>query len=148
MLEIELTNRANVDSFRQCRKKIALLPYCLQDWSGSCESSMGDLEYVCRKCSKKCCINRVSTLLQEHDISAYIWMTGKIKKLKPIVRSNSGLGGLGIACVPELVHGMRSSARLGITVVGLPLDANRCIRWTGTFYQNSVNLKQLERLVG
>lgn len=147
MLEIELTNRANIDSFKRCQRKVALLPYCLQDWTGSCKSSMGDIDYVCRKCSKKCYINKVTSLLKERDISAYIWMSGDIKRLKSIGKSGERLGGLGIACVPELVHGMRSSARLGITVVGLPLDANRCIRWTGTFYQNSVNLTQLRRLV-
>jgi hypothetical protein len=147
MLEIELTNRANIDSFRRCGRKIALLPYCLQDWSGSCKSSMGDFDYVCRKCSKKCYINRVTSLLKEHEVSAYIWMSGDLKKLKSISKSGNRLGGLGIACIPELVHGLRSSAELGIAVVGLPLDANRCIRWTGTFYQNSVNLAQLARLV-
>ncbi len=147
MLEIELTNRMNTDSFRKCERKMALLPYCLQDWSGSCRSSMGDFDYVCRKCSKKCYINRVTALLGENDIPAYIWMSGDIKRLKSISKSGDRLGGLGIACIPELVHGLRSSAKVGMTVVGLPLDANRCIRWTGTFYQNSVNLAQLDRLV-
>ncbi len=147
MLEIELTNRMNTDSFRKCERKIALLPYCLQDWSGSCRSSMGDFDYVCRKCSKKCYINRVTALLRENDVSAYIWMSGDIKKLKSISKSGGRLGGLGIACIPEIVHGMRSSAKLGIAPVGVPLDANRCVRWTGTFYQNSVNLEQLAGLV-
>ena len=147
MLEIELINRLNMDSFRKCGRKIALLPYCLQDWSGSCKSSMGDFDYMCRKCSKKCYINRVTALLRDHEVSAYIWMSGDIKKLKAFSKSGDRLGGLGIACVPELVHGLRSSAKLGITVVGLPLDANRCIRWTGRFYLNSVNLARLAGLV-
>src|SRR5512136_835643 len=100
MLGIELLNRINYDSFMECQKKIALLPYCLQDWSGSCKSSMGDLDYVCRKCSNKCYINRTSSLLRAHGISAYIWMTGDLKKLKRLPKSGGRLGGLGIACVP------------------------------------------------
>lgn len=147
MLEIELVNRINHDSFMECQKKIALLPYCLQDWSGSCKSSMGDLDYVCRRCSNKCYINRVSSLLREHGISAYIWMSGDLKKLKRLPKSGGRIGGLGIACVPELVMGMRSCEPLDIPAIGLPLDANRCIRWTGSFHQNSVNLKRLESLV-
>jgi hypothetical protein len=147
MLEIELVNRINHDSFKECQKKIALLPYCLQDWSGSCKSSMGDLDYVCRRCSNKCYINRVSSLLREHGIAAYIWMSGDLKKLKRLPKSGGRIGGLGVACVPELVMGMRSCEPLGIPVIGLPLDANRCIRWTGSFHENSVNLKRLEGLV-
>lgn len=147
MLEIELLNRINYESFRECQKKIALLPYCLQDWSGSCKSSMGDLDYVCRRCSSKCYINRTTSLLKEHGISAYIWMTGDLKKLKRLPKSTGRVGGLGIACVPELVMGMRSCEPLGIPVIGLPLDANRCIRWTGSFHENSVNLRRLENLV-
>ena len=146
MLEIELANRVNLDSFRGCEKKIALLQYCLQDWSGKCKSSMADFDYVCRSCSKRCYINRVSSFLREHDVTAYIWMAGDIKKIRQLQKSTGKLGGLGIACVPELVHGMRSCAPLGIPVIGIPLDANRCIRWTGTFYQNSVSLSELQRL--
>lgn len=34
-----------------------------------------------------------------------------------------------------------------IPAVGIPLDANRCIRWMGSFHENSVNLEQLELLI-
>jgi hypothetical protein len=58
------------------------------------------------------------------------------------------VGVLGIACIPELVSGMRMCAGAGLPVVGIPLDANRCARWWGEFYYNTVNLRQLERLLG
>jgi hypothetical protein len=147
MLEIELVNRANNEAFRRCERRIALLPYCLQDFSGRCKSSMGDLDYVCRSCSSKCYINRVATALKERGISPYIWMSGDLKKLKKLPGAGGSLGGLGIACVPELVMAMRSCATLGIPALGLPLDANLCIRWTGSFHQNSVNLARLDRLI-
>ena len=57
------------------------------------------------------------------------------------------LGVLGIACVPELTFGMRSCRSKGIAVVGIPLNANRCIRWFGEFFPNSVDIDELERLV-
>jgi hypothetical protein len=69
------------------------------------------------------------------------------KKLKTVIESNNTFGVLGIACIPELVWGMRRCGRYGIPVVGIPLDANRCIRWMGSFNANSVNLEQLEKLV-
>ena len=60
---------------------------------------------------------------------------------------NKSLGVLGIACIPELVRGMRSCMKKNLSVVGIPLDANRCVRWMGNFNPNSVNLEMLESLV-
>jgi hypothetical protein len=104
MLEIELTNRVFAEEFRKAHRKIALLPYCLQDFSVSCMSEKAGFDYQCRHCSAKC-------------------------------------------CVPELTFGMRSVRKKGLPVVGIPLNANRCIRWFGEFFPNSVDLEQLSRLV-
>lgn len=54
---------------------------------------------------------------------------------------------LGIACLPELINGMRLCRKNSIPVVGLPLNANRCIRWFGKFFPNSVDLEELRKLV-
>jgi hypothetical protein len=35
-----------------------------------------------------------------------------------------------------------------VPVVGIPLDANRCARWWGEFHHNTVNLQQLDKLLG
>ena len=57
-------------------------------------------------------------------------------------------GILGIACIPEgLVWGLRKCQEYHIPAIGLPLDANRCARWMGSFHENSVNLEELERLI-
>jgi hypothetical protein len=148
MLEIELVNRIYRENFMNCERKIAFLPHCLKDFKNGCKSSMGDIDYVCRGCSKVCFLNRVSTLLRQHGVDAYIWMGSDLKKLKGLSHSGRRIGGLGIACVPELVMGMRESLRLGLPTVGVPLSANRCARWMGDFYDNSVSLEKIVQLVG
>jgi hypothetical protein len=148
MLEIELTNRIFARDFKNSGKKIALLPYCLKDFKVNCKSQPDDFDYRCGHCSKNCHENYVSLLLKHHNIDAYIWMGADLKKIaKAAGESRTSPGILGIACIPELVWGMRKCAGYGIPVVGLPLDANRCIRWMGSFNPNSVNLEQLEKLV-
>jgi len=57
-------------------------------------------------------------------------------------------GVLGIACIPELISGMRRCRKNNIPVVGIPLNANRCIRWFGEFFPNSIDLDELEKLLG
>ena len=42
---------------------------------------------------------------------------------------------------------MRQCRRNNIPVPGIPLNANRCIRWYGEFFQNSIDLDELEKLL-
>jgi hypothetical protein len=148
MLEIELTNRQFLADFRKADKKIALLPYCLQDFSVNCKSERNGFDYQCRHCSARCYQNQASIILKKHDIEPYIWMGGDMKQLaKYTIKEKRTFGVLGIACVPELLWGMRNCRKNRIPVIGLPLNANRCIRWFGEFFPNSIDLDELEKLV-
>jgi hypothetical protein len=75
-------------------------------------------------------------------------MEGDMKQLaKYTLKENRTFGVLGIACIPELTWGMRNCRKNNIPVIGIPLNANRCIRWFGEFFPNSVDLRELENLV-
>jgi hypothetical protein len=148
MLEIELTNRLYGPDFIKADKKIALTPYCLQDFSVSCRADKKDFDTQCRHCSPGCFQNEASKILKKNKVEPYIWMGGDIKKLaRKTLKNGQSFGVLGIACVPELIWGMRRCRQYKIPVVGLPLNANRCTRWFGEFFSNSVNLTELEKLV-
>ncbi len=148
MLEIELTNRRNRDAFLAADRKISLQPYCLQDFSVKCKALKSGPGHRCRSCSKLCRQNHLSRLLSENNVEPYIWSgTGLPQLVRETVKSGRTLGVVGIACVPELAAGMRMMGKYGLPVVGLPLNANRCIRWYGEFHPNSVDMQQLERLV-
>jgi len=148
MLEIELTNRLSREEFLKADRKIALMPYCLQDFSVSCKSAKNGFDYQCKHCSVKCFQNHASRILEAHKIEPYIWTGGNMKHLaKYTFNEKRTFGVLGIACIPELTFGMRQCRRNNIPVVGIPLNANRCIRWYGEFFQNSVDLDELEKLL-
>lgn len=148
MLEVELMNRAFGDRFRVAGRKLAFLPHCLRDLDASCRAAPADIDYACRGCSLQCNVNAVSALLRENGVEPYIWMQARLKALfRKLKQEEGGLGVLGIACVPELVRGMRMCHKLGVPVVGAPLNANRCARWMGTFNPTSVEMKEVERLV-
>ena len=148
MLEIELMNRACVHGFRSARRRLAFLPHCLRDLDANCRSAPQNIDYVCKGCSTICHVNAVSTLLRENRIEPYIWMEAGLKKLfRELKDKEGGLGVMGIACVPELVRGMRMCAKLSVPVVGVPLNANRCGRWMGEFLPTSINLDAVGRLL-
>jgi hypothetical protein len=142
MLEIELTNRANDEQFLKARRKLAFLPHCLRDLEAACRSAPNDIDYACKGCSIRCNVNAVSTLLRQHGIEPYIWMQANLRSLFRELKivEEGGLGVMGIACVPELVRGMRMCSKLDIPVTGVPLNANRCARWMGQFLPTSVEL--------
>jgi hypothetical protein len=148
MLIIELANRAWGEAFRTAKRKLAFLPYCLRDLTAKCKSGPGDLDYVCKGCSKDCFVNRVSRLLKDAQVEPYIWMNASLKSLlKDLKNREESIGVLGVACVPELFHGMRLCMGLDIPVVGIPLNANRCMRWMGEFHPTSVDLEALRKVV-
>ncbi|MBU2507229.1 MAG: DUF116 domain-containing protein [Bacteroidetes bacterium] len=148
MLKIELVNRLHKKEFNKCENKIALLPHCLRDLTRECKSQPDDFDYLCKSCSKDCFINEISKLLLKNNIKPYIWMSADLKKLfKDPQSRNKSLGVLGIACIPELESGMRKCMKSGVPVLGLPLNANRCRRWFGEFYPNSINFERLKKLI-
>ena len=148
MLEVELTNRLNKIEFRKAGRKVALLPYCLQDFTVDCRSEKLGFDYQCRHCSPGCYQNYTSRILRANNIEPYIWQSGNMKKLaKETLLEKKSFAVLGIACIPELINGMRGCRKNSIPVMGLPLNANRCIRWFGKFYPNSVDLDELSRLL-
>jgi hypothetical protein len=148
MLEIELVNRIYKETFKRCDYKFALLPHCLRDFRPDCSSVSGDVESVCKGCTKECFIHLGSLLLKRYKIKPYISITIEQEKLfKKLKAEHASIGALGIACIPELVMGMRLCIRLGIPPVGIPLDANRCARWMRQAHESSFNLKELEELV-
>jgi len=148
MLEIELVNRIYTGQFRSCSKKYAFLPHCLRDLSADCRSAQRDIDYVCKGCSENCNVNHASKTLRLHGVKPYIWMTANLSALfRRLKKEGNSLGVLGIACIPELVRGMRMCLKYDVPVVGIPLDANRCARWWGEFHWNTVNAAKLESLL-
>ncbi len=148
MIEIELVNRIYKEAFKKSKYKFALIAHCLRDFRPDCRSAEGDIESVCKGCTKECFVHLASLLLNKYDIHPYISLSIDLDKLFKKIRSeHQSVGALGIACVPELTDGMRSCIKLDIAPVGIPLDANCCARWMGQAQENSFSLEELESII-
>jgi hypothetical protein len=148
MFEIELVNRMYKEAFRNSSYKFALIAHCLRDFRPNCRSVPGDIESVCQGCTKECFVQLGGLLLKQYNIHPYISLTMDLEKLfKRLKTEHQSIGALGIACVPELVHGMRLCIKMSIPPVGIPLDANRCARWMGKAHESSFNLDELDNLI-
>lgn len=149
-LEVELTNRLHVEGFKAAGTKIAFLPHCLRErFDEDCKIRVEGLDYVCTGCTPGCYVDAVSRVLRLESVQPYIWMQADLSRvLKEGARRPGGLGVLGIACLPELVAGMRRCEKARVPVVGLPLDGNCCARWWSTMGETSVDVGRLRRLLG
>ena len=148
MLEIELINRIYKEAFKKSEYKFALIPHCLRDFRPECHSVTGDIDAVCMGCTQECFINLGSLLLKEYGINPYISIEMDQERLfRKLKAKHPSIGALGIACIPELVRGMRLCIKLGIQPVGIPLNANRCRRWMKITQESSFSLEELEELI-
>lgn len=148
MLEIELVNRVYRRQFNASRYKFALIAHCLRDFRPECRSVSGEMESVCTGCTSDCYINLGSILFKRFGIEPFISVTMDLEGLfRRIKAGHKSAGALGIACVPELVNGMRLCIDLGIPPVGVPLDANRCARWMGSARETSFTMRALNKLL-
>lgn len=148
MLEIELTNRINRESFSKAPWRMALIAHCLRDFREGCQSRRGDIEDQCTHCDLDCYVNMGSKLLERYQVHPYISVSMDHRRLFTRLKDDHPeMGVLGIACVPELVMGMRLCESLSIPAIGVPLDANRCSRWLEECLETTFNLGELERLI-
>ncbi len=148
MLEIELTNRISRQSFLDAPWRMALIAHCLRDFREDCRIQRGDVEAQCTHCQSACYVNLGSKLLEKYGIHPYISMSMDHRRLfRELWDKHPGMGVLGIACVPELVAGLRLCESMDIPAVGIPLDANRCSRWLGECLETTFNLEELEKLI-
>jgi len=148
MLEIELTNRINRESFSRAEYKIALIPHCLRDYHDHCRMVPGDVEATCSHCNEECFVHLGSLMLENYGIKPHISVSMDHDTLfKKLKTEHPNMGVLGIACIPELVEGMRLCRKLDIPAMGVPLDVNRCQRWLGRTLESSFNLKALKKLL-
>jgi hypothetical protein len=148
MLEIEIVNRIYKEAFKNSEYKFALIPHCLRDFRPECQSVPGDIEAVCMGCTEECFINLGSLLLKKYGINPYIAVEMDQERLfRKLKAEHPSIGALGIACVPELVRGMRLCIKLDIPPVGIPLNANCCSRWMKITQESSYSLEELEELI-
>jgi hypothetical protein len=86
--------------------------------------------------------------MKQRNITAYIWREADLKKVFKLAKSTGeSVAAFGVACIPELVNGLRLCEKYDVPAIGVPLDANRCVRWMGDFYPNSVNEKKILSLL-
>ena len=148
MFEFELVNRIHKNKFQEANFMIALLPYCLKETQTKCKANSEEIDFVCSGCLQTCYINKLSKVLKDQGVNPYILSSGNLKPIfSKLARKHGSIAVLGISCIVELIRGMRFCMKANLPVIGIPLNANRCPRWMGGFFETSVDLSALEKIL-
>ncbi len=68
------------------------------------------------------------------NIKAYIWREADLKKIFKIARSSGeNIGAFGVACIPELVNGMRLCDKYDVPAIGIPSGCKQMRSVDGRF---------------
>ncbi|MFC1731307.1 DUF116 domain-containing protein [candidate division KSB1 bacterium] len=159
MLTVEVMNRSWREFFVNTDRKIVVLPMCLNAAKYRCESEYIEeigLHY-CASCAKKCAVQAITQAWHgKNGIEVYttVSMTsGQPDQefevvFEKLMKKNASAGVLGVACLVELVLGMKKAIDAGIPAQGVPLSYNSCARWTGgELITTDVHLEKINEIL-
>jgi len=129
LLEIEQLNRLNLASVRKLKRKALLLPHCSRkhmDFHCKARFDASMSSYFCQACSSDCPVNQAVKASRGRGYDVYILPGGSC--LKKILTKKKYRGVLGVACCEEmkLAEGLLKGS--GITLAGLSLLKNGCVK--------------------
>lgn len=142
MLTIEILNRSWKKHFIDTQHKIVVLPLCLNKKKESCKAVYAEEIglHKCIRCTPGC---KTNSLLQKWDGKKGIEIYTTVSRdslqrdeefeivFQNLLKKHKSVGVLGVACLVELVMGMKTAIDSGIPPQGVPLLYNSCSRWTG-----------------
>ena len=147
MLEIEIMNRINKEAFLKAHGKIALFPHCLRYLSKSGQGFHAGEKNLDNSHAKRF-LNHVSNIFLDFGIDAYLWMSSSLKSVFKVLKSNrEHFAVIGIASIPEIYTSMQKCMKIGVPMLGVPINSNSCARWMENNQDNSIYLEEVEKLL-
>ena len=125
LIGVEVRNKLNEKKFARIpvRDRIMVVPQCLR--SLKCPARLDSKHGIeCKECGL-CIIRNLKKIAENLGYRFFIVPGGSF--VERIVREIKPKAALGVACVHDLNEAMRNLARVGITVLGVPLIKEGCV---------------------
>ncbi len=152
LIGVEVRNKLNEQRFAKIpvKDRIMVVPQCLR--SLKCPARLNSKHGIeCRECGL-CIIKNLKKIAENLGYRFFIVPGGSF--VERIVKELRPKAALGVACVHDLNEAMRNLARVGITVLGVPLIKDGCIE-TEVDYKKIIktmtlglNIKSINALLG
>ena len=147
MVCAEILNKVYKEKFLRCEEKIVFAPACMKQTLKPCPSSKEKLGDVCKRCSKECNINKLTTLGKSLDFKVYV-ISHETNLLNEKRENNEKIGIIGIACVLNLISGGWKALRLGFIPQCVILEECGCNNhWLKESKMTAINEKRLSYIL-
>ena len=142
-----MMNRLNRDAFLKARDKIALMPTCRLH-TEKFQSSETNQLYFGLSSSQTCFPDHIAKLMLDFGIRTYFWLSSSLKAVLHLMESNRKRYALiGIASLPELYQGMQKCMKMGVPVLGIPLNSDDFPDLSEQMDESTLYLEVVERLI-
>lgn len=151
MLGAEVLNRAWRKAFLACDRHVVVLPGCARRRTGTdCLAFRSETELRCRGCSAGCSVAAATQVANRNGAEALAVVHGSdfSRFLASPALAGGDVGIVGVACVPGLVGaGWRARAH-GLPAQCVLLDSSGCEHWRTRPEATTLDLRELERILG
>lgn len=151
MIAAEILNRALRDRFMAAKRKIVLLPTCMQIEEGKiCRARQEGIERKCTGCNVQCNVGKASNELKKYEVDVYlIPHSSNFSKTLQRWQDVPDVALVGVACVLNLLLGGYEMIGLDIPSQCVYLNYCSCKKhWDEKGVTTSVDIKQLFRILG
>lgn len=151
MVAAEILNRALRDRFMAAKRKIVLLPTCMQIGEGKiCRAIQEGTEKKCTGCNIQCNVGKASNELKKYGVDVYlIPHSSNFSKTLQRWQGVPDVALVGVACVLNLLLGGYEMIGLDIPSQCVYLNYCSCKKhWDEKGIPTSVDIKQLFRILG
>jgi hypothetical protein len=148
MVGAEIMNRALRDNFYKNKKKIVLLPACMNN-NPNCKSKNVNGDLYCTNCTKDCNIAKINRDLKCKNVdSVLIPHTSGFSKILKRYENEESVGLVAVTCVLNLLTGGYEMNKLNLSSQCVFLDYCGCKKhWHNNGVATNINIDKLNSIL-
>ena len=152
MIGAEIMNRAFRKDFIATNKKVLVLPICMTSPSNlNCQSEVLGKRFVCKNCSSKCMVNQLTRLGEKEAFGVMViphQSSIPAYSREGFLFDGENTGGIGVACVTNLISGGWLLKDMGVPAQCVLLDFSGCkSHWHDEGISTCINLNKLRDIL-
>jgi hypothetical protein len=151
MVGAELLNRAWRDAFLGCDRHVVVMPGCMRSRpDAECAAARTELDLRCTGCAEGCAVLTATRVAERAGAEAVAVIHGS--DFSRFLRSPALRGGkvgiVGVACAPGLLGAGWRAYAAGLPAQCVLLESSGCEHWRDTARPTSLDVRELERVLG
>jgi hypothetical protein len=151
MVGSEILNRAWRDGFLRCERHVVVLPGCMRSRGDTdCAAARTALDLRCTGCTKSCAVLTATRVAERAGAEAVAVVHGSdfSRFLRSPALRGGNVGIVGVACVPGLLGAGWRACASGLPAQCVLLESSGCEHWRDVGRPTSLDLGELERVLG